>query len=241
MLKELYADIFYDRPEAPDVALALSQIQQVMSSKVVDKRRELAEQFAAEEEIIQYRMELVEHTLLLNQLEMSLLTNLNWVMTLLKAWSDDTNNVYLDDLIKTLPLFNDKLTNPFLTLNDQFQDFINPELIALTYADNLWDILQNKEYLSRLLTLEGANSIYGNIRQLLKQATISEAQQNDNNDATESQIFSNLLHAQQVNYDTTATGVQQDTETLNNGLNRQKLVAALTDLQNRINAVLNGK
>ena len=85
MLKDLYADIFYDRPEAPNVALALSQIKQVMSSKVVDKRRELAEEFAAEEEIIQYRMELVEHTLLLNQLEMSLLTNLNWVMTLLKA------------------------------------------------------------------------------------------------------------------------------------------------------------
>jgi len=241
MINMLYADIFYDRPEAPNIDIALSQIKQVMSSKVVDKRRQLADQFVAEEDIIQYRMELVGHTLMLNQLEMSILTNLNWLMTLMKTWSFDTDDVVLNDLITALPLFNDKLTNPLLTINDQFQDYINPEILALTFADNLWDTLQNKEYLSRLLTLEGANTIYGNVRQTLKLATISESQQNDNNDATQSLIFSNLLHVQQVNYDTLATGVQQDEDTLNNGLNRVTLAAALNDLLNKINSVLNEK
>lgn len=160
-------------------------------------------------------------------------------MSLLKVWSGDSEKVNLEVWKRKVSLFDDKLSNPLSTINDDYQKFIQPEELSLQQQDKLWDLIQQKEILDRWVLREGdLRTFFGRLRANLTTSTDDEQAISDQLNANQAQESSNMLHQLQVNLDTMKTKTQQDLDNLNSGMNRDRFIQLLTELMRTIQSVL---
>jgi len=242
MLSRMYAEVDEDRQNAQNPDTWIQDMRETIAEAVLTKRRTLSDVFEYYDDIIERQQQLTARSLLLNQMEMSLFSHVNSFISMLKVWTEQPSLVNLQMLQKKVALFDDKFSNAFTTINDDYQTYVQPEQLSIETQDSLWDILQQKELMDRWVLREGdLRTFFGRMLANLTASSSDEASIAAQMNTDRMQDTSNYLHSLQVNLDAMGTAIDQDISNLQSSTNKVKFIQLLTDLMRTVQSVLGGQ